>query len=283
MRSLRARRDKLAGLIGRAGGAVAKGVDAVFAFDLKGAVNFELVDAVGRHAQAGEKGRGANAGCPDLEAGGDFLTVAQDQAVGLDLFDRRAGVQVHTQVTQDFRDRATNALGQGRQQPMSPFDLLSGALHGGLHGGGMQMQMHGGMGGGMMGGGMLQPSVRVFRIGGDGDDEAEGGGSPMAAPFFPRLSGSAPTMIVRRMVLPVDNEEGDGDAAGEDKDDGKPKELNYKVFAWINIGALIDNLGSMGMNLLMYPVMVWYGAAQHNAAQHTQHSSRQDNPASTQD
>ena len=109
--------------------------------------------------------------------------------------------------------------GQGRQQPMSPFDLLSGALHGGLHGGGMQMQMHGGMGGGMMGGGMLQPSVRVFRIGGDGDDEAEGGGSPMAAPFFPRLSGSAPTMIVRRMVLPVDNEEGDGDAAGVDKDD----------------------------------------------------------------
>ena len=77
--------------------------------------------------------------------------------------------------------------GQGQQQPMSPFDLLSGALHGGLHGGGMQMQMHGGMGGGMMGGGMLQPSVRVFRIGGGGDDEAEGGGSPMAAPFFPRL------------------------------------------------------------------------------------------------
>ena len=42
----------------------------------------------------------------------------------------------------------------------------------------------------MMGGGMLQPSMRVFRVGGDGDDEAEGGGSPMAAPFFPRFPGA---------------------------------------------------------------------------------------------
>ncbi len=122
MSCLRPWRYKLAGLIGRAGGAVAEGVNAFFAGYLEGAVHFQLVDAVGRHAQAGKEGRSTNTGRPDLEAGGDFLTVAQHQSVGFDLFDRRAGVQVYAQVSQDLCDWSANTLRQCRQQAWTGFD-----------------------------------------------------------------------------------------------------------------------------------------------------------------